>query len=558
MVTMCPSTLKYCDMRSRLLLGGVLVLLCFVSLSVWRYMPIYPDEIAFRLQLGRYIQDGGVVHGFEGLYPLCATSINETPFIFVAPAWVFSWFDLTFSPTEVRTLPFITVIVVVFLAVLYSVQGRDPKAAVIVSTAFIGVAGSGLVLARYEYVQILNFASCLGAFIYLQLVSSRMRLRHVVFIMLLFSSLASIYSHVQGLLFVPLTLYLAYHLIHPDLGRSRAALLITVLLYIMAQSAIRFHNLACAGYPEIEMFWARMTFNLTEFKSLNWCDWIKVKFDRYFLSFLYLPNYTAEYLPSIIVTETLLNNLLIAVNKSVKVLLSINILLFFFVTISMVTIVVKQHLMCRKLGAKWSVAILDNVQLIALMLVVLPLSFLFIYDSAQNFYRSFFINFVIAVTLSLLLSRVSLYYMRPLTVLYFFLCEVVVILSLVINAWWFTDRLQGGYEGPSISLSRDWDGIGRDVTRLVKDCEIDVSKGRIILDDMTYQSLKSYPILYGATYLKLSADIVKASMADAIEKVRPNYAIARCDTLRGTSIGFQKSSNELCCTNFLINGSRNQ
>jgi hypothetical protein len=554
MVTTCLSTLKHCDMRSRLLLGGVLVLLCFVALSVWRYMPIYPDEIAFRLQLGRYIQDGGVVHGFEGLYPLCASSINETPFIFFAPAWVFSWLDLTFSPTEIRTLPFITVIVVVFLAVLYAVQGRDPKAAVIVSTAFIGVAGSGLVLARYEYVQILNIAFCLGAFNYLQLVSSRTRLRYVVFIMLLFSSLASIYSHVQGLLFVPLTLYLAYHLIHRDLGRARAVLLITVLLFIMAQSAIRFHNLACAGYPEIELFWARMTFNLTEFKSLNWCDWIKVKFDRYFLSFLYLPNYTAEYLPGIIVAETLLKNAIITVNLSIKVLLSINMLLLFFVTIFLVTIGFKRHLVSRQFGAKWSATIFDNVQLIALVLIVFPIYFLFIYDSAQNFYRSFFINFVIAVTLSLLLSRVSLYYMRPFTVLYFFLCEVVVISSLVFNAWWFTDRMQGGYEGPSISLSRDWGGIDRDVTTLVKDCDIDLSKGRIVLDDMTYQSLKSYPILYGATYLKLSVDIVKASMSDAIEKVRPNYAIARCDTLRGTSIGFQKSTNGLCCTNFLING----
>lgn len=534
--------------RGRLLLAVAFMLLSLAALSAWYFMPIYPDEIAFRLQLGRYIQDRGVVHG---LYPLCTSNVKETPLLFVIPALILSWLDLAFSPAEIRVFPFVMVMAAVFLTIWSVARGANPKAAMVATTAFIGVAGSGLVLARYEYVQVLNIVFCLGVFHFLELTSSRTYLRFGLFILLLLSSLLSIYAHVQGLLFLPLTLYLAYHLLRPALGKPRAVLLMVMLLLLVTQTTIRFHHATCTDYPEIEQFWAQMTFNLDEFKSLSMTDWLTVKFDKYLESFQYKGNYAVNYLPGIMVGESWQQNFLAVLNKSIQMILLVNLLLFIAAAIAATVIVAKRCLAQRQLSATWLPTHLGQRQALALALLALPVIFLFIYDSAQNFYRLFFLNFLISILLALLISRVSLTRIRPLAALYFYLCGAVVVASLVINVWWFTDRLRAGYEGPSISFGRDLDGIGRDVKALAKDCSMDLSKGRIVLDDMTYDSLKSFPQLYAATYMGLSVGIAKSTMGELIEKIRPNYAIARCDTLRGSSIEIHKSRNQLCCTNFL-------
>jgi len=525
-----------------------LLLLSFVALSAWYFMPIYPDEVAFRLQLGRYILDRGVV---QGLYPLCASNFKETPLLFVMPAWLLSWLDQAFSLVRIRVLPFTIIIAAVFFAVWFAVRGINPKAAIVATTAFIGVAGSGLVMARYEYVQVLNIVFCLGVFHFLELTSPRLSLRYGLFFLLLISSLLSIYAHVQGLLFLPLTLYLAYFILRPGLGKPRAALLVVMLLVLMAQATIRFHHATCAGYPEIEQFWAHMTLNMNGFESVNSINWLTVKLDKYLLSFLYKENYAVNYLPGVTVGESWQQNLLAVLNQSIQIILLVNLLLLITAAIAATIISAKRYLAHRQ----WVPIELGQGQTFALVLLAVPVIFLFIYDSAQNFYRSFFLNFIISIVLSLFFSRVCLARLGHLTILYFYLCGVVVVASLVINVWWFTDRLRTGYEGPSISISRDWDGINRDVKALAKDCGMDLSKGRIVLDDLTYDSLKSYPQLYAATYMALSVGLIKSTMGDAIEKLRPNYAIARCDTLRGTAIGFQKSRNQLCCANFISTGS---
>ena len=534
--------------QGRLLLVMAIMLLSLAALSAWYFMPIYPDEIAFRLQMGRYIPDRGVVYG---LYPLCASNVKVTPLLFVIPASILSWLDLTFSPVAIRILPFISVIAAVFLTIWYAARGANPKTAVIATTAFIGVAGSGLVLARYEYVQILNIVCCLGVFHFLDSPSTRTSLRFGLFTLLLISSLLSLYAHVQGLLFLPLTLYLAYNLLSPKFGKLRAAFLMAMLLVFMAQTAISFHHGTCSGYPEIEQFWSQMTFNVDEFKSTKLTNWLTAKFDKYLQTFLYNGNYTVNYLPGINVEESWQLNLLGLLNNNIQIVLVVNLLLAVFITLASGIFTIKQYMAPRQLSATWRSTDLSHVMKVALALLILPVSFLFLYDSVQNFYRSFFLNLLISIVLALLLSRVSIARARSLIDPYSFFCGALVITSLATNVWCFTDKLRAGYEGPSLSLDRDWVGIERDVKALAKDCDMDMSAGRIVLDDLTYDSLKSYPQLYAATYMGLEADINKFTMSDVINKVRPNYAIARCDTLRGTSIGFQKSRNQLCCTNFI-------
>jgi hypothetical protein len=533
--------------RQQVVFAGVLMLLSLAALSAWYVMPVYPDEIAFRMQLGRYIQDGGVVHG---LYPLCASNIKETPLLLVIPAWILSWVDLVISPVEMRIFPFAIVFATVNLAIWYAIKGINPNAAVMATTAFIGVAGSGLVLARYEYVQALSIVCCLGAVHFLASGSQRPILRYGLFVLLLTSILLSVYAHVQGILFLPLALYLAYHLIRPALGKFRAAFMMIVLLLLMAETTITFHHSTCVGYPEIEQFWKRMTFNLDELEPVDPTHWLRTKFGKYLGSFEYKRSYVINYLPGI-VDDGWQQKSRGALNHVIKAILLVNLLLSFFVPIGAYIFTVWRCINERQQRVTGVSAWLSHGQSLALVLLVVPVIFLFLYDSAQNFYRSFFLNFLTAILLALILSRLPLAQVRTVATLYFGLCGMVVIVSLAANVWWFTGRLSAGYEGPSISINRDWHAFGLDLKALAADCDMDLSKGRIVVDDMTYDSLKNYPLIYPVTYMALSAEIVKSTMADVLNKVRPNYAIARCDSLRGGSIGYQKSRNQLCCANFL-------
>jgi hypothetical protein len=187
----------------------------------------------------------------------------------------------------------------------------------------------------------------------------------------------------------------------------------------------------------------------------------------------------------------------------------------------------------------------------AIILFAFPLIFLFFYDAAHNFYRSFFINLLVSIMVSMILSRQPLGRLRTIAIAYFYLCGALVVASLAINVWWFSDKFNTGFEGPGMSINKDWGGIGRDVLSLAQESGIDLSKGKIIVDDMTYDSLKRYPILYPITYLNLSGNLSKLTSAEVISLIRPNYAIVRCDYLRAWNVTPQNIRNQFCAVNFL-------
>jgi hypothetical protein len=524
----------------RLLLACVLMLFVVAALSAWYYMPIFPDEIAFRLHVGRYIQDQGVV---RGLYPLCVSNVKTPPLLFITPAWLLSWLDLTLSPVEMRILPFVSILAAMALTIWHAVRGANPYAALLSTAALTGVAGSGLILARYEYVQALNIACCLGALHFQQSLFNRMYVRYGLAILLFVCGLFSLYVHIQGLLFLPLTLYLAWQLIHTDFGKIRAGFVMLMLFVLMTQTALGFHLASCAEYPEIERFWAGMTFHLRDLASVRLGDWLAIKLDKYLLSFLYKQNYAIDYLPGIRVDDAGQQRMLVYLNQCIRFILSVNLLLCIFIAAGAAIFLLRRFVARHALRTSGY----DCEHATALILLALPVIFLFFYDNAQNFYRSFFLNFVIAILLSLCFSRISRFRMRVPVMMYSVLCVAVVLASLAVNAEWFTDKLQAGYEGPSLALSRDWAGVDRDVAALVQDCGMDLTRGGIVVDDMTYNSLKRYPRIYAATYVQLSADVIKSTSENVIKEAYLNYAIARCDNLRGTGIGFQQSRNILCC-----------
>jgi len=532
----------------QLILAGALMLLSLTALFVWFYSPIFPDEIAVRLLSGRYIQDHGLA---QKLFHLCPSNARETPLLFIIPAWILSWLDLHLSLVEIRILPFIIVLAAIFIIIGFAVKGRNLDAAIVATTALIGVSGSGLIIARPEYLQVLNVACCAWVFLHLESASLGIGRRYTLSVLLLLSCLLSIYSHVQGLLFLPLTIYLIYCLVSLSIGKRRAAIILGGGLFLLAKTTVNFSNFSCDGYSGIEQYVTDKVINIERFKSIKFTDWLTTNTNQYFQSFYFKDSYQVSYLPGINVGEGWLKNILAELNQSIHIILMVNLILFVCAAIGAFIFAVKQYASKYKLRATGGVVTKGLKEAHVIILFAFPLIFLFFYDSDRNFYRSFFINLLASIMLTMLLSRLYLGRFRSIATAYFVFCGVVVVASLIVNVWWFTNKFNAGFEGPSMAINKDWDSISRNVISLAQDCGMDLSKGRIIVDDMTYDSLKHYPNLYPVTYLDLSGSLTKITTAEVINRVRPNYAIVRCDYLLSWGVTPQKTRNQFCGVNFL-------
>jgi len=533
------------------------MLLSIAALFAWYYSPIFPDEIAVRLLSGRYIQDNGLA---QKLFYICPSNARETPLLFVIPAWILSWLDLHLSLVEIRILPFVTILAAIFLTIWFAIKGRNPAAAIGATITLIGVSGSGLIIARAEYWQVLNVACCVWIFSHLESASLRTGhvernthtgMRYGLSALLLLSCLLSIYSHVQGLLFLPLTFYLIYRLVSSSRWKGTVATVIIGLFLLAVKTTITFKGTTCVEYPGIAQAINKMVFNPGEFESVKFTDWLAAHIHNYLQSFYFKDNYQVNYLPGINVGEGWLKNLLAGLNQSIHIILMVNLILFVCAAVAALIFAIKQYVAKYKLRGTGGTVTKGLEEAQAVMLFAFPIIFLFFYDANQNFYRSFFINLLTGIMLTMFLSRLYLGRLRTLVIAYFVLCGAAVLASLIVNVWWFTGKFQAGFEGPSMSINKDWDGISRDVMSLAQDSGMDLLKGRIIVDDMTYDSLKRYPLLYPVTYLDLSGSLSKLTSTEIINRVRPNYAIVRCDYLRSWGVTPQKTRNQFCAVNFL-------
>lgn len=294
-----------------------------------------------------------------------------------------------------------------------------------------------------------------------------------------------------------------------------------------------------------------MVINFENFKTAKFTDWLAANTDKYAQSFYFKNSYAGNYLPGILIGGYWESIFLLGLNQSIHIILIMNLIILTCAAFAAIAFAIKQYVALCKIR-KFDSAISKKLEgAHAVILFAFPLLFLFFYDSARNFYRSFFINLLASILLAMLLSRINLGRIRSIATTYFILCGVVVCISLAVNVLFFTREFRDGFEGPSMSTNRNWDVITRDVLSLAQDCGMDLSKGRIIVDDMTYDSLKRYSHLYPVTYLSLSGGLTKLSSAEIISRVRPNFAIVRCDYLRAWGVVPQKTHNQFCGVNFL-------
>ena len=442
------------------------MVLAFVCLALWWIMPIYPDEIAFRQQFGKFIADGGVLHG---LYALCESNAKTVPLILRPAAYALAATMQVLSPLEMRVLSFAAVLGVVFTTLRLVAGERNPSAGFLTLAGFVGVAGSGLILVRYEFALEIHLLSCLVVVGLLR----RPKASPVVDAFAAFGLLAgaalSVLSHLQGLLLLPLSALLMFRLGFRRFGTAGAGAL-TFGLLLLVPPALALQRATCAEHPEIEAFWREMVFNVATFPATDPLRWLLDKWSIYAETFRYAPKFAVRYLPGVETSSPFVD----ALNISISAVLA------FVAIVAVLTPVVVGFIAFRRFRSpSHTRSICDREPLsmaIVSAFILLPIVFLFAYDGKQSFYRDFYINHFAAIGIALAVSVISTRFAAAVWIACASIATVAVA-SAAANAALLVPPLWQGYEGPSLSVFHDWAGTRRDVELLARKCGADLDRG---------------------------------------------------------------------------------
>ncbi|CAM2141526.1 putative Glycosyltransferase RgtA/B/C/D-like domain-containing protein [Pararobbsia alpina] len=534
-----------------LLCALLVAIVAVVGLWVWHQLPIYPDEIALKISRGRFIQDHGIAYG---LYrAMCPDTVRTTPLLFVPSAWLLSWASTDLTPQGMRILPAGVVLGSFAFAIVYALRRYRVSSAFFMLGALVGVAGSGLILARHEFAAELNVLICFVALAVLERASLPIAIRLGIACLLAFSGVFSLSVHVQGVLFIPLTALLIYRLIQPIAPRWLPIPIVLVYAGIVIWTAFAFQAPSCTGHPEIEKFWRDMTYSKAPLGAASVWRYLASSYAEYLQTFFYAKDYAIHYLPPVVVESSSQQKWLDGLNDLIAVALSFNALMLVLITIigAGVFFAGMFRLRGRSLTSTLHHCLVRHE--IALAAIAAPILFLFVYDPLHNFYRTFFLNFVASFVVAVSLSRLNI--PRPWSWIRIGMASVVTVCavaSIFANATWFATAFEGtsvspGYEGPSVSVNHDPAHLEGDVRALEAECHIDPKKGGAVVDDMTYEAFKRTQEVYAITYIYLMGTLTHRTSAQVLEGTSARFTLARCSMMNDARLPFSHQHGDLCC-----------
>lgn len=553
-VSHSPMKMKYSSMFrwTGSLTGTLLVAAIAVSgMWVWHQMPIYPDEIALVLSRGRFVQDHGQAYALYGA--LCQSASKMTPVLFVPSAWLLSQAGLALDAESMRLIPAAVVLGSFAFLIAYAWHSRRVYGAWFALASLAGVAGSGLLLARFEFAVEFNLLVCLCALALLERNAIRGTVRAICIVLLASSGVMSTYVHVQGLLFIPLTALLIYRMLTSVVRPGLAMLAGLGYAVIVIRTTLLFQSASCAGFPEIEKFWHEMTYSTASLGSQSIWRFLASGYQDYMRAFLYVDAYAVDYLPGVFAESPAQQTWLNILNGLIRLVLSLNAVMVIVIALRGVCAFGSDVI--RRSGESLVRRVVAAVERrdVALAGIAIPLLFLFAYDPLHNFYRVFFLNFSASLLVAFYFSRPRFVpRWRAIQVIWAVVVATCAIASIFANVDWFADEFDGtpakpGYEGPSLSLNRDSHALARDVQALEAACHIRPEWGGAVVDDMTYEAFKSVPAVYPITYISLQASLSHLSTADVLKRTPARFALARCASMNSVQLPYTHQQGELCC-----------
>jgi hypothetical protein len=275
------------------------------------------------------------------------------------------------------------------------------------------------------------------------------------------------------------------------------------------------------------------------------------KFARYAGSFLFRRDYDIGYLPGIDPASERGALFLTFLNDAIWATVLLNLLFACGVAIVAACLSGRMAFRAgRRLHEQWlSIAFAPSTFLFLASSSHLAL---FVYDTPTNFYRAFYIHFVLVAVNALALSGVGARFGR--IVFAAGACALVVCaLSTAVVHQEIRPKFIAGWEGPSISLRTDWPSVHADVQKVAAHCDIGSDLPRIVIDDIAYDAMKRHRHLLPLRWVVMGQDFRTMNDADAVQFVRNLSAtgiVAQCKNFDAFHLPVSGQVNGFCCLKF--------
>lgn len=500
----------------------------------------------------RFLVDGATDYG---LFAQCASNIRTMAPIFWPVAWLYAAFDGAFGWAGVRVVPVAVVLFALSIVLVQILGARLRAASLLLLAGLIGVAGSGLVLSRMEAPTLFFGAVCLAGYALIRrpAVSPLVQVAYLVFAT--FVALFALFIHPQAMVFVPIILLLAGMMVvrpYPWWARALACLSVACVA-VAAVAAWDNTALRCPEMPALESQFDQMGLpGLVQERGLSGVQAnLQGKFARYAGSFLFRKDYDIGYLPGIDPASERGALFLTFLNDAIWAIVLLNLL--FACGVAIVAACLSGRMAFRAgrgLHEQWrSIAFAPSTFLFLASSSHLAL---FVYDTPTNFYRAFYIHFVLVAVNALALSGVGARFGR-IVFAAGTSALVVCVLSTAVVHQEIQPKFIAGWEGPSISLRTDWPSVHADVQKVAAHCDIGSDLPRIVIDDIAYDAMKRHRHLLPLRWVVMGQDFRTMNDADAVQFFRNLSAtgiVAQCKNFDAFHLPVSDQVNGFCCLKF--------
>ena len=495
----------------RWLLAAALIIIVLLANNA-RYLPLYPDEIAYKIFLERFFLNGGFK---QSLTPYCTQGFLADIPLPLIPAAIFwsalRWFGSGWL--SYRLVPLAALGATIGLLTVNGWRKGDVgiwRTLLLIAT---GPAVYGLVILRPE---ILTLFGGLVLFLLARRLSEPAStstiLVSTVISLFVFSLVA--FVHPKALYLSPLLLIgLYFGSCGIKTNKYRLVLFgcMTLVAFSLIISALSLHQLqflTCPEVPAIERNMSIQSVNIVDaiLRPCRFLSTLKIAFSAETFSATitqvqFKPNYPFNYLPDSISGDLLTNITNVAILAGLaSAIIYIMVKFFLLACTSRDTKTRKELILIAALGAGFGTPMAFNltrywyeiafmiggITLLAALIRPIPLS----WSGLRPFQPAFDI-----------VAGIGTF--------------IIAILTLVVIQTLLTPKLMKGFEGPGVTIFTDQARVAVAVSNLLVKYKIETSEP-IILDDNTYETLSSHPVVIPITYLGKafpSVDLLKATLA---------------------------------------------
>lgn len=540
-------------MQSRFVIAKILpyavLATIFFYLLAFINIPIFYDEVAFRRSSGRALIDG---FSQFMVFPDCLTP-KAVGWLFVPAHALFSWLDGELGWNGVRLLPVAAMLILVgtVAALLRSTASRNWIWSILVLTGgFVGLAGSGMVLSRAEFVITLHVALCVVTWMVARKSPSWPVVAIVLILHLAVLNL-SLFVHLQSLIVVPFSILTCAYL----LRRSKPFMwLIVLVMFAMSVAAIPHQSFSCPEDPALEQTVAQ-SHGVVLSNQLSGMSAVEQVATRLWLFVRQFPFQAQEAfsIPAppvpqgVALTTALPIGLVVAANFLILV-----------AAVATMMVVLLRHYFPLLLKRDWrqvgSVFFDGRAIWTAAALAVLAYS---VSDLGGLFYRAHFRNLLTAVVLAIgvagLVNLRLVRWSRILSILAGVTC-----LGSAAVAWVFVaPQLAAGYESYYVSVVRDWQAYDQRVRDVAAQCGIGPADEHVVVDVATYQAMRENPypldfnyVWYRETLEGNARTRTQTEWAEFYRKYSNSGYVVMCRTLTFAPMSVSGGDGELCCGRF--------